>query len=112
MVVIPNTFEECNEVLNKTLLPADQIEFMNLSKDKIIITHNTLGRWIRNKWGLWTEGPLYLNMQSLGFQHPDDMSGTIIKEYWLYLNNLPSEVKEDLIKYDKHWRELEEAKEV
>lgn len=104
--MIPNTLEECNEALNKLLSPDDQIQLMSLSRDKIIITHNNLGRWIRNNWGLWTNGPLYNNMKSLGFRHPDDMSGTIIKEYWLYQNKLPSEIEADLVKYNEHWDKL------
>lgn len=104
--MIPETFQECNEALNKLLEPADQVEFMNLTRNRLIITHPNLGRWIRNHWHLWTDGPLYHNMKSLGFQHPDDMSGTIIKEYWLHLNKLPSEVKKDLVRYDEHWRKI------
>ena len=105
-MLVPKTLEECNEVLNKTLKSSDQVEFMNLPREKIITTHNTLGRWIRNNWGLWTEGPLYKHMIDRGFRHPDDMSGTIIKEYWLYLNGLLSEVEQDLIKYDEYWDKL------
>lgn len=103
----PETFQECNEALNKLLEPADQIALMTLTRDKLIITHTSLGRWIRNKWNLWGGGPLCDNMKLLGFQHPDDMSGTIIKEYWLYLNKLPSEVEQDLVRYNEHWRKLD-----
>lgn len=101
--MIPNKFEECNDALNKLLQPVDQIEFMNLPREKLITTHSGLGMWIRNNWGLWRNGPLCQDMKSHGFRHPDDMSGTIIKEYWLYLNKLPSEVKEDLVRYNEHW---------
>jgi hypothetical protein len=45
-------------------------------------------------------------MKALGFRHPDDMSGTIIKEYWLYQNKLPSEIEADLVKYNEHWDKL------
>lgn len=102
-MLIPKTLEECNEVFNKTLKSNDQVHFMNLSRDKIITTHHTLGQWVRNNWGLWTESPLYKHMIGRGFRHPDDMSGTIIKEYWLYLNGLPSEVEQDLIKHNEYW---------
>jgi|EndMetStandDraft_3_1072993.scaffolds.fasta_scaffold787812_2 hypothetical protein len=105
-MLVPKTLEECNEVLNKTLKSGDQVEFMNLPREKIITTHRTLGQWIRNNWGLWTNSPLYKHMKALGFRHPDDMSGTIIKEYWLYQNKLPSEIEADLVKYNEHWDKL------
>ena len=105
--MIPETFQECNEALNKLLQPADQIELMNLSRDNLIITHSNLGRWIRNNWNLWGCGPLCNDMRLLGFRHPDDMSGTIIKEYWLYLNKFSSEVEQDLVRYNEHWRKLD-----
>ncbi len=104
--MIPNTFKECNEALDKLLKPDEQIKLKELSREKLIITHSTLGRQIRNSWKLWSEGSLYKHMIDKGFRHPDDMSGTIIKEYWLYLNGLPSEVEQDLIKYNKYWDEL------
>lgn len=103
--MIPNSFQECNEAFNKLLKPAEQIHFMNLPKNELTKLHHTFGRWIRNNWGLWIDGLLYKDMMAQGFQHSDDMSGTIIKEYWLYLNKLPSEVKEDLIRYNEHWRQ-------
>lgn len=104
--MIPTKFSECNEALNQKLSPANQVEFMNMSRQDLIMTHHGLGQWIRNNWGLWAQGPLYEDMKSLGFKHPDDMSGTIIKEYWLYLHQLPSEIEEDLKRYNKHWDSL------
>jgi len=104
--MVPNTFKECTQALNEKLSPQSQIELMQLSKNELVLTHHGLGRWIRNNWGLWTEGPLYHDMKSMGFRHPDDMSGTIIKEYWLYLNKQPSEIEQDLTRYNQHWDNL------
>lgn len=105
--MIPNTLKECNKALDKKLSTVDRTTFKNLSKDDLAFrTHHYLGRWIRNNWGLWKNGPLYLDMKSLGFHHADDMSGTIIKEYWLYLHQLPSEVEQDLVKYNEHWNKI------
>ena len=50
--------------------------------------HHSLGRWIRNNWGLWeNDSILKFNMVKLGFIHPDDISNYIIEEF---------------IKYEKH----------
>lgn len=107
--MIPKTYSECQEALNKELNPASQIEFMQLTRKELNRTHHGLGQWIRNNWGLWAGGPLFQDMKTLGFTHPDDMSGTIIKEYWLYLNKLPSEIAQDIEIYNKHWAAIEKG---
>jgi hypothetical protein len=104
--MIPTTLAGCLEALNKKLSPAEQIALMQMRKDELSKTHHGLGQWIRNNWGLWKDGELSEHMKSLGFRHPDDMSSTIIKEYWLHLNKLPSEIDSDLEKYNKHWDKL------
>ena len=45
--------------------------------------HHSLGRWIRNNWGLWNEedNELKTNLKKLGYIHPDDMSNYIIEQY-------------------------------
>jgi hypothetical protein len=44
--------------------------------------HHTVGRWIRNNWGLWSGGPLKDYLEELGFAHPDVMSGIILDCFW------------------------------
>ena len=109
--MIPTKFTECNDALNAELSADEKIDFMLLKREDLIRTHHVLGCLIRNKWGLWTQAPLYTDMVSLGFSHPDDMSATIIKEYWLYLNNLPSEISEDLKRYNEHWNNIKKNEE-
>jgi len=43
-----------------------------------ISVHHTLGRRIRNEWGLWDNSALKQVMLDKGIEHPDDMSDYII----------------------------------
>lgn len=101
--MIPATLEEAFQALSEELGPEGQIDLMRITRDDLITTHHELGRWIRNNWDLWKDGPLLSHMGSLGFSHPDDISHTIIKEYWLKLNGLPSEMEQDKLLYKEYW---------
>lgn len=102
--MIPNTLDECMEALKMALSAEDQIALLSSSKDDLIQYHHGLGRWIRNNWGLWKSGPLLDHMQSLGFIHPDDMSGSIIREFWARMNNKPSTLEIEIKEYKEFWK--------
>lgn len=85
-VPIPKTVDEAVKTLAKILSKEDR-EY--LLKNGAISMHDSLGRWIRNEWGLWTGSELkdeLMNMNK-GLNHPDDMSNYIIEEFIKYLNN-------------------------
>jgi hypothetical protein len=99
----PRTLEECMVALNDLLSKEDLAEFIKMSKDDVGRHHHGLGQWIRNHWGLWQGGELLEHMKSLGFIHPDDMSHSIMTEYWNRLHNEPSQIKEDVQYYKEYW---------
>jgi hypothetical protein len=103
----PTTIEECMRAFVEVLTPETQIELVKMSQDELVTTHHSLGRWIRNNWDLWLGGPLLEYMKSLGFIHPDDMSSSLIKEFWNRMNNQPSEMMEDIKKYAEYWKQQE-----
>jgi len=105
--MVPATLAECFQALNEELGPEGQIELRSVVREDLVTTHHSLGRWIRNTWGLWKDGPLMSHMKELGFTHPDDMSSSIIKEYWLQLNGLPSELEQDKTEYTAYWDKVE-----
>jgi hypothetical protein len=51
--------------------------------------HMGLGRWMRNNWQLWGGSRLQQYLESLGVEHPDNMSGVILATYSDYLNGQP-----------------------
>lgn len=83
---IPNNLCEVVQELDKSLSQDDK-EY--LLEHGALSVHNSLGRWIRNNWGLWDEedNKLKAKLKKLGFEHPDDMSNYIIKVYIEYLKN-------------------------
>lgn len=101
--MIPTTLDECMEALKERLSPADQVALIRSSADDLGLYHHGLGQWIRNNWGLWKGGPLLDHMTSLGFLHADDMSMSIIREFWARMNNKPSVLQEDIKKYKEYW---------
>ena len=84
---MPNNLLQAIEYLDKELTKQDKeylLEHGSLS------VHHSLGRWIRNNWGLWDEedNKLKVNLKKLGYEHPDDMSNYIIEQYIEHLKNI------------------------
>ena len=86
MKKITNLKEAINE-LDKIISDEDK-EYLLTDNVSPLLVHHSLGRWIRNNWGLWEDkSELKLNMIKLGFIHPDDMSNYIIEQFIEYLKN-------------------------
>ena len=83
-IPVPKTVDEAISTLEKILSDEDR-EY--LLKNGAISMHDSLGRWIRNEWGLWTGSELKNELKKKGFEHPDDMSNYIIEEFVKYWNN-------------------------
>ena len=83
-IPIPKTIDEAISTLEKILSDEDR-EY--LLKNGAISMHDSLGRWIRNEWGLWTGSELKNELKKKGFEHPDDMSNYVIEEFIKYWNN-------------------------
>jgi len=82
---VPKTVDEAMSTLAKIISKEDK---QYLIENGAISMHNSLGRWIRNEWGLWTNSELKNELTKKGFTHPDDMSNYIIEEFIKYLNKL------------------------
>lgn len=80
--VIPKTVEEAIEFLDKELNKEDK-EF--LIEHGAVSVHHSLGRWIRNNWGLWESSELKGLLMEKGYSEPDEMSNYIIEEYIKHL---------------------------
>lgn len=100
----PRTLEECMTELKSILSKEDIAEFVKMSKDDVGRMHHGFGMWIRNNWDLWKGGELLEHMKSLGFTHPDDMSHSILTEFWNRLHNEPSQIAEDVKEYAEYWK--------
>ena len=83
-VPVPKTVDEAVKTLAKIVSKEDRDYLL---KNGAISMHDSLGRWIRNEWGLWTDSELKNELEKKGFEHPDDMSNYIIEEFIKYWNN-------------------------
>lgn len=100
-VQIPATMDEAMGALN-TYLSEEDKQWLATEPNSAIKVHHTLGRWIRNQWGLWGDNsPMKELLTKQGFTHPDDMSNEIIEKYVEHLKNngyptlLPSKKKKE-----------------
>ncbi len=89
-------------------MPASILLEFAESQDESVASryHDTLGRWIRNNWGLWEKGPLYNDLHKRGLQHPDDMSGVILTSFWRRLHEQPVNVGEQITRYQRFWEHV------
>lgn len=83
-IPIPKTVDEAVKTLAKIVSKEDRDYLL---ENGAISMHHSLGRWIRNEWGLWTGSELKNELKKKGFEHPDDMSNYIIEEFIKYWNN-------------------------
>ena len=84
----PKNLQDCFIILKSWLLedPSGRArrEFMDCTEKDLISYHFSLGRIIRNEFGLW-HGNTEL-VKSLGFDHADDCSQHIIVSFWKHLH--------------------------
>lgn len=81
----PQTLAECFPALDAFLSEEDKdwLTYPHWRRSFVLaIAHSSLGRHIRNEWGLWDDkSPLHLHLKEQGIPHPDDMSHAILEGY-------------------------------
>lgn len=103
----PTNLEECFIELKK-MLSEDDIFFIKQNVRNVNYFHHSVGRKIRNKWGLWENSELKSYFEKIGLHHPDDMSGLILKSFHYHLNNLPLRLDEQIEHYREYWKHVSE----
>lgn len=110
MMNIPANIDEAMKHLMETLSVEDQIAITRMTEEETYSLHHSLGQWMRNNWGLWGGGPLKDHLEAMGFIHADDMSGSLIREFWARMNKLPSKLEEEIQYYKDYWKKQGTAK--
>ena len=88
-VYIPNDLEETLREL-ETILPADLKQKMRgYDESEMNKFQMSLGVWLRDKWGLWTNSRLAKFFNESGVDDPDHMSEIILGSFWRYLHYNP-----------------------
>lgn len=98
-VYIPTDIEDCFKQLDQLLSYTDRKEFTAQPEDFGGLYHMSLGLWIRNNWALWYGSRLSHYFNELGVNHPDNMSGIVIKCYHRYLNKKDLGFEEEVKQY-------------
>ena len=93
---IPKNLVECYKWLDNNVPDCDEF-ISSKENDAVILSHQTIGKWIRNNWGLWSENSnLYFWFLTIKIKHPDDMSCIILRSYWRDKNSLPIKLDEQI----------------
>ena len=108
LAYIPKNLEECFNELKKVMTPEQLDEFKNKKEDNVIEYHHSIGRWIRNNWGLWSESRLAKYFNSIGIHHPDDMSGIILDSFYRHLNGKDIRLEEQVKYYQDYWKKTQD----
>ena len=100
---VPRDINDCHQVLNNLLTNRllEEIKQVPLEKN-MVIYHESLGRTLRNSWGLWNNSRLAIYFQKLGVNHPDHMSSIILQTFWCHLNNKPFNLENKIKRYHEY----------
>jgi hypothetical protein len=108
---IPKNLMECFDVLDKIFTKGGDLDWIQSSSEDEVLgaIHFSLGRWIRNQWGLWNkETDLYFLLEDMGLWHPDDMSSFIITSYYRKKNNQELDLEGQIKLFKEFWKEYEQ----
>jgi hypothetical protein len=84
---MPHNLDECFAELKRLLTPEQLQTFKNHKHlGDILEYHWSLGRWIRESWGLWHNSQLAEYLERMGISQPDNMSTKILWEFNRHLN--------------------------
>lgn len=82
---VPPPVAEAFRRLDAEITPDDRETLRTTPPGEMVRYHMTLGRYIRNEYGLWRGGPLADCFLARGVDHPDNMSGILLEAYGAYL---------------------------
>ena len=77
----PNNLGEAVFTIGRLVVEFSDFEESMLKTESMFLkdTHQGLGTWIRNTWGLWAaDSRLWRDLKERGLDHPDDMSNMIL----------------------------------
>ncbi len=79
----PKTNAEAVACLDRHLTPAAKARIGKTAAKDMAVERVALGFWIRNNWGLWSNGPLAIFFLQKGVFANETMSDKVIDGYWL-----------------------------
>jgi len=104
MTTIPSTLDEAVALLVGQIPPKVKQMIKSLGADSACM-HMSVGRDIRNEWGLWTGSALRDWFLDRGVWHADDMSSIIISKAIAELKDIDYSIEDDIERFNAHWAE-------
>lgn len=105
---LPCNLDECLDQLRTLVEPRQLAEFARMPEDEAVVAgHHSLGRWLRNRWGLWSESDLKSWFVARGIWHADDMSGIIMTSLHRALNGRPVDFDAQVQFFKEYWENQE-----
>jgi hypothetical protein len=106
-VKIPKTVKETVYLVVEEL-DTESIKYIYDDKNSPWSLHHTIGRRIRNAWGLWSP---YTELKedaatNYGIAHPDDITGLLLEWVWAVVRNEDFDPQEECLKYIKYWKNM------
>lgn len=102
---IPENLDQAVRWLKENM-PESQQKVISNGNLEIAAFHHSLGRWMRNNWGLWTkDSKLYTYFERMGIRHADDMSGIILEAFQSGLRNEFFDLKEEVNSRREYWKD-------
>lgn len=99
----PKTLDEAIKTLIDNI-PEDSKQELRDGDIAIAAIHHTVGRGIRNDWGLWDiNSDLHKHFKEMGIWHADDMSGIILESVIRTLKEEPIKLDEQIKFYRNFW---------
>jgi hypothetical protein len=104
---IPVDLDGSNNELSN-LLNDDDIEYIRVGRLTTAQLHHSLGRWIRNNWGLWAkDSEIFQFFSDLGLHHPDDMSSIILDSFAAKLKGEEFDLDGAVKYYQEYWKKMD-----
>lgn len=106
---IPKDLDGAIDFLDCAIDDSTKIDFKNKSEMEAVASfHFGLGLQLRNKWNLWSEqNQLTDYFNSIGIEHPDDMTGIIFRSFHRHLNGRPIDLDSEVERVKEHWTNFE-----
>jgi len=115
-VKVPVDVESCIKILIEDSDEKGLKEWAQESEDNAIFeAHHTMGRLLRNDWGLWGVGEpteIHKWFNKRGIKHGDDISTIILISLHRHLNGVEMNLEGQLERYWKYWTLEQPAEEL
>lgn len=104
-VYIPKDLDDCFRQIDGLWSDSTKMKVKLQSEDYFATNaHFGLGLWTRNNWQLWGGSRLSKYFNDMGIDHPDDMSGIILKSYHRYLTGKDINLNQQIEYKNDYWK--------